>query len=399
MLTQESSLLILYASMLGASRFLSLTTTALQYLGVFVLSVPLAYLMERTGKKRLILPALSFSLLGLLAVAAAGSFLEVGRGMLLSGLIVFSLTSAVYIAGWFPLLQGVVPESERGRFFGRMRVIWQSLVAVVLLGATWLIGRNAEISTIQWIFFAVALLMIGRIFFISRIPEIPRKLHASPLQQQLGSVLGNRRLRRFSAYVFTLYLFSSASIPLAFVFARLQLDVPDNYLVLLSAFMNVGSIAGFHFGGRMVDRYSTRKVFFAAHLALGVLNLLFLCIYRYSTWTGIFLVLVVAFYGLAHSASTIATSSEILVLAHKDYLNTSIAFSVAFNYAGIGVSRVISGYLLEAGLAGKTWSLFGLHVTQYHTFFVCYAVLLLASFVLVFLNPPIRVRKRQLPEY
>ena len=51
-LVRESSLLILYATLLGASRFLALTTTSLQYLSVSVLSIPMAHLMERTGKKR-----------------------------------------------------------------------------------------------------------------------------------------------------------------------------------------------------------------------------------------------------------------------------------------------------------------------------------------------------------
>ena len=111
--------------------------------------------------------------------------------------------------------------------------------------STWFIGANAETRTIQWIFFAVALLVVGRIFFVSRIPEIPKKVKNPPLGRQLGSVLGNRRLRRFSAYVFNFYLFFSATIPLAFVFTKLQLGVPDNYLVLLSACVNAGSIAGF----------------------------------------------------------------------------------------------------------------------------------------------------------
>ena len=115
-LVRESSLLILYATLLGASRFLSLTTTSLQYLSVFVLSVPMAHLMERTGKKRLVLPALALGLFGLLAVAAAGFFTRAGREVLLIGLLVFSLTLAIYIAGWFPLLQGVVPESKRAPF-------------------------------------------------------------------------------------------------------------------------------------------------------------------------------------------------------------------------------------------------------------------------------------------
>jgi predicted MFS family arabinose efflux permease len=399
MLARESSVLVLYATLLGANRFLSLTTTSLQYLSVFVLNIPMAYLMERTGKKRLMLPALSLGLLGLLAVAGAGFFPDAGRAVLLGGLIVFSLTLAVYVAGWFPLVQGLVPESQRGRFFGRMRVIWQSLVASVSLVCTWFIGRSASTRTIQLIYFSVAVLVIGRVVFMSRVPEVPRKRDIPSLREQLGRVLSNPGLRRFSAYVFVLYLFSSATVPLAFVFARLELGVPDNYLVLLSACMDSGSILGYYIGGRMVDRYNTRTVFFAAHLALGVLNILFFGIYSYSAITAVLLALLVGCYGLAHSASTIATSSETLALAQKDYLNTSIAFSVAFNYAGIGLSRVISGYLLEAGVAANPWSLLGLQVTNYHTFFGCYGAILLGSFVLVFLIPPLRTKRRQLPGY
>jgi Na+/melibiose symporter-like transporter len=262
---------------------------------------------------------------GLLVVAAAGFFTRSGRSVFLTGLVLFALTMAIYVAGWFPLLQGIVPHNERGRFFGGMRMSWQIVVSIVLFASLWVVGKNASIRTLQLILGGAALLILGRLFFISRIPESPRKQNAPRLSVSVKAVLANKRLRRFSVYIVSLYLFSSATIPMALVFAKLELGVPDNFLVLLSASVNIGSVIGFLLGGHLVDRLAT--------------------------------------HGLVHGASTIAASSEIL------------------------------------GLAAKTWILFGLRMSQFHTFFAGYGLILCAGFVLVFLVPGIRTKRTYLPGY
>ncbi|TFG59562.1 MAG: hypothetical protein E4H36_13570, partial [Spirochaetales bacterium] len=91
-MVRESSIIILYAGKLGAGRFLSLVSTSAQLLAICLFIIPVSYLMEHTGKKKIVLPAVLVTMAGILTIAAAGFFGDKGRIILLTGLLLFSVS-------------------------------------------------------------------------------------------------------------------------------------------------------------------------------------------------------------------------------------------------------------------------------------------------------------------
>jgi MFS family permease len=397
---RESSIIILYATKLGAGSFLSLLSTSLQMISIAIFIIPVAYIMEFTGKRKIMIPSLVLGMIGVFIIAAAGFFPdERSRYMLIAGLLVFSITIAFYIAGWFPLLQGIVPSDERGKFFSRLRVSWQSVVTAFLLFSVLVVGKEAPVSLLQLIIFFSALLILGRVAAIKRIPEIPKQNQVPSLRESLKKIFSNKRLIHFSIYMFFLYLFSNATIPVAIVFSKLELHTPDNYTVLLSMMVTVGQIGGFFIGGAVIKKITPKRLLITANLAFIVLNFSFLLVQQYTLVSGIILVILVTLYGSIFAYSTIGLSSELISLAQPEAVNMSMAVCVAFYISGQGLSRLVSGYLLEAPFFPETISISGVTFSPYHLLFLLYALFLFASFLLVFLIPKVTRGRGAFPQY
>ncbi len=82
--------------------------------------------------------------------------------------------------GWFPLQRFIIPENERGSYFGRLRYSWQIVVSLFLLLAALSVQENAETGKLQIIILFGALLVIGSDFFVVKIPGKASKRRVPP---------------------------------------------------------------------------------------------------------------------------------------------------------------------------------------------------------------------------
>jgi MFS family permease len=187
----DSSLIILYTDMIGGSRFVSLCTTSLQQISLFVLFISVAFLVTRIGKKKLIFPATSIGVCGLGLAVLAPVFGDWAVFVLLTGLTIFSVAMAFYVAGWFPLLRDIVPSDRRGNFFGKMRMSWQGTVAIFLIISALILRWNTSLLVLQLLIAFVGVALIGRVVCIAKMPETsPSKEHI-PLRESLSKVWRN----------------------------------------------------------------------------------------------------------------------------------------------------------------------------------------------------------------
>ncbi len=392
-LVRDSSVIILFATMLGAGEALSLVTTSLTDLTV-LLTLGLAYYTELVGKRRMIVWSSAVSMLAMLLCAAAPWCGTGSRWVLLGSLMIYAVFQSGYTAAWFPLLDGVVPANERGRFFGRMRVSWQLVSALFLFGAAWLVGRNASLPMLQGIILVSGLGMLGRIWHIRKMPEVslPKPERFWPL---VSDLMCNRSLVGFSVYLFFLYLAANATPPLIFLLAKNTLGQADNVVVGLSVVYMGGTILGYAVGGHLVDRYGVKLLFGLAHLSFGGLNLLLLVVTDGSL--AFMLYGIVAAHGFVKAAASIAVSSEMLALAPENNKALSIAFCFSLYSAGNGLSRALASLILGSGLLASSWQLGGLMLTPYHSLFLFFGVMVILASVLMILVPALMRNVQRLP--
>ncbi len=89
---RDSSIMILFATLIGAGEMISIATTALQDMAQALLILPFGYLTARTGKRRMIIRATLTGMAAFLFSMAAPGFGPAAGLALLLALSVFAVT-------------------------------------------------------------------------------------------------------------------------------------------------------------------------------------------------------------------------------------------------------------------------------------------------------------------
>jgi MFS family permease len=394
-LLKDSSVFILFATTLGASETFSVFTTASVDLAILFFLLPFAYLSEFLGKKRLMLWCCGLSLVTMLLCAAAPWFGAQARHVLMAGVIGFALAITPQVAAWFPILDGIVPAESRGRFFSRLRVSWQTVTVVFLAASAWWIGKAATVQTLQTVVALSGLVLAGKLWHLARVPEVrlPKPVGVKPV---LLDILGNGPLTGFAVYILCLYAAAGSTVPVVFLFAKRFLELPDNAVVMLSAWLMVGTIAGYGSTGFFVDRHGTKPVFLTAHLGFGLVNVLLFLTGADVTGVASLGPLILA-YGFLFAGASIAVTTEMLHLAPENNKAMSIAFCFVAYSGGTALSRVGTSLLLGSGIFSPSWSVLGRTMTQYHSLFLFYAATVILATALLVLVPAVIKGVRRLP--
>ncbi|HOX05017.1 MAG TPA: MFS transporter [Planctomycetota bacterium] len=387
-MVKDSSVIVIFAALIGASETVSVLCTSLQDLANCLLVLPFAWLSTRLGCVRQIVLASLCSVLALLAAAAAPWCGPAAGPVMMLALILFAVTLSAYVAAWFPLVDAVVPPGERGLFFGRMRFAWQLCATLFILASGWFVGKYATVPRLQIIIVLAALVSLGRAWYIARIRSAPMPdPRGLDLRTGVREALGNRPLTGFAIYLFFLYAAANATVPVVFVFARYHLKLPDNVIVILSAVGMGGLIAGFPLGGMFVHRCGVKGVFLGAHLGFALLNLTLLAVRDDSAGAIVLLGAVIAAYGFLFACASIAVSSELLALSPPGNKAVSLAFGSSLYSAGLGGSRALASVLLGSGILAETWSLGGTQLTRYHSLFLFFACGIFTAMLLLAILP------------
>ena len=111
--------LLVFLTALGMSSARILFYISLPNLSDPLLRLPFAIAADRFGKKTSRPPSgVGLKLLGFALITASGwAPRNLIEPIFVAGLVIFSIGSSMFVAGWFALLSPIVPESIRGRFF------------------------------------------------------------------------------------------------------------------------------------------------------------------------------------------------------------------------------------------------------------------------------------------
>ena len=391
--------MLAYLSQLGIASANILLLLALPSVIRFLLLVPGAFLSDRFGKKPLgtmglMGNVLGFSLLpfvALLPPAWVGAGAAIGIAASTVGLTLFS-------SSWFALLSPIVPEHERGRFFGRLRLSWQTFGLAFTLLATAVLRAHASMSAFQALLGVVAFLLFVRILFYVRIPELDRvRGRGRRFGESLIYVLRIPGYFPFCCYLLVLMLFSGAC---PWLFGLLEKDVlgfGDDQIVLMGNLLFAGSILGYFVGGTMVDRFGTRPVFLFCHLSFGAILFLFLGRGLSPLSMMVTVGFLTACFGFALAASSIAISSELLALIPKEDKSLSTAFSLTLQDAGRSLAAAFSAQAIKLGVLNSSWSLFGQRMSEYDTLILGCAIMVTLLVVTLGLIPSVIRQAQRMP--
>lgn len=392
----KNGFLLSYLSRLGISSSDIITYLSLPSLLSFFLTLPLAHMSDHVGKKRLGVLGLSGTVAGFFLLSGA-SFVgaELRSILIVSGIVVFGIGIAGFACGWFALMAPLVPVEVRGRFFGTLRVSWQVVGILFTMAVTALLKYNASLTTYLSILVFVSFLGVIRILYYMKIPELDKPApERTGFKTALINVVSIPNYLPFCSYTFLLTLFTGAC---PWIFGLLQKDVLNftgSRIVLMGNLLFVGALMGYHFGGKVVDRWGTKVVFLFCHFSFGATLFLFACRDIVPLPTLVTVGILSACFGMVQAASGIAITTEMMSLIPKTggkSLSTSLTFTL--QAAGTTFSGIITGKVMAYGILSSEWQFMGLSMSAYDTLLIGCALMVTLLVVTLGLIPSVTPRK------
>jgi len=368
----ESAIIILFASMLGASDMVSLVTTSLGQVALCLFLLPFSAFSNKLGYKRMIIYS-SIACFFLMTIVAASPWFgdRISKIIFLSALGLFSIFLTMYVAAWFPLLSTFLNPNTRSHFFGRMRFSWQLVALAYFFISGLIIGKTPPVWLLQLVVLVSAFGMLIRAWYIHKIPVIHTENTEKTLSFREGikDALSNKPLCGFSVYICCLYLAAFATLPLTYVYLR-YLHVADNIVVIISSIALAGSIIGYLLAGRLVDLLGVKKLMLFVHFFFAGINIILFFI---SNAGGMNLILVgtlLAIYGFCLACSSVAISSEMMAMVSETNKTISMAFCGTFYAIGRGGSRLLTSLVLGSGMLATKWNIASMEINHYQTLFL-----------------------------
>jgi len=366
-LSFNNGLLLSYFSHLGIPSATILILLSILPITSFLIIIPFSFLSDIYGKKKIGILGMIFSLFGF-SLLIFVSFLPesihiIGIGL---GIVIFGIGSAMTLGNWFALLHPIIPEKIRGRFFGQLRLTWQSVGILFTLIVIYILELYPTLGTYQVILGVITILMLARMVFYLQIPELEKCIvKKESFRTSFLKVLNIPRYLPFCAYCFLLTLFTGACPQ---IFNLIEKDVllwSKVEIVFIGNLLIAGALAGFFLGGRMIDRFGTKYVFLYCHFGFGTILFLFLLRNLFMEEIWIFVVILTILFGMVQAASSIAMTSETLALIPPK--NKSLATGLWFTLysGGIGLSGILSGKALEMGIFSESWIWLGQSMSNY----------------------------------
>lgn len=386
---QDSAIIILFATILGAGDMLSMITTSTQGIASCLLLIPAAFLSGKLGYKKTIMQFTAIGAVMIMLLAASPWFAGYAKPVLLLSIIMFSVCMTVYAAAWFPLLDGFLVKSDRSDFFGVMRFSWQTFAVIFCFTCGLLLGKKPEIWMLQVIIAISALGLLGRMYYIGKIPDGHQEKESISFTDGISEAIANKSLAGFSVYICCLYLAAYSTPPLTFIYIKKYLLVADNIIIIISSLALVGTLLGFLTAGKIIDKIGIKRMLLFIHFFFALVNLTLFFIGTYSIFNLILITILLATYGFAAACSSIAISTEMMELASPNNKAMSMAFCGSCFAAGTGGSRLMASLILGSGMLAPQWFIGTMKISHYQTLFLIYGCAILFVCLLLVLVPAI----------
>lgn len=385
-----NGLILLYLSAQGVSSERIVLYLAVPLIASGLGMLPAAYFADRIGRRRVGIVGICMELAGFSLITASASMPpHLIEAVTAAGIALHSAGGALYVACWFALLSPIVPEGMRGRFFGKLRYIWQVFCIFFTAACALNLSAESPLYVFQIVNAIITALLLVRIWFYIRIPDLETSRPAQGFFGSMSLIVREPGFMSFCAYVFLLMLFTTACPTLFGLIEKRVLGWGDSKILWMGNLYMVGAVVGFVFGGRMVDRWTTKPVFMLCHFGYGVLMLLFLA----RSVAPEFIVWVVGtihlLFGVVWAASSIAISTEMLALVPADSKALSTSFCMTLHRGGGALSGAVTAAALKLGMLNESWQFMGQTLTRYDTILVAFGVMVILLVVTLGLVPSV----------
>lgn len=268
-------ILLLYLNAMGVKPALILLVLNLTPFLTSLLSVPFAWGADCVGIKRFGSLGNFLMILGTGFIAGGASLRGVAPNLVLPailiGLVIHTVGSVFFNTGWFSLLSHIVPTDVTGRYFGVLRFSWQLISLLFFTLSAFLFSTRTPLWIYQSVLCLGGLSLACRYIFYKDIPNVP-VLESKPLNliKSVQSAVTLPGFAPYLAYLLLLVCVTGNSQDMLRLSAMRGCGLGDNQILFLTVGSMLGSLAGFRFMGRLIDRLGSHRVFLLCHIGFAV---------------------------------------------------------------------------------------------------------------------------------
>jgi Na+/melibiose symporter-like transporter len=386
----DSAIIILFANALGAGSTISLVTAALPALSRSLLLIPAAFWSVRIGYKKTIMLACMAGSLAMLAVPFVPALESYASTLLIFLLALYVSVMSFFEAAWLPLVDGFLRQDRRSGFFGKMRFSWQATSLVYFFICSLFMGENPPMWKLQTIIIMTVPGLWWRMWFVARLPQISKEeREKTSLKNDLLKVIANKPLVGFSVYMCCLYTAAYGTAPLAFLYMKKHLLVPENMVVLVSSLYLGGMLAGYLAAGWLTKKFGIKNSLLGSHAIFGLVNIGLFFIGSNDRLNIAMMTILLITFGFVFSISSVAMACEMMSLASPRRRAMSLAFTGSLFAAGCGCSRLGSSLIIGSGILAPAWKIGSITFSNYQSMFLMFGISVLFVSILLVLVPAI----------
>ncbi len=271
-------------------------------------------------------------------------------------MVMFNVIRGLTSGAWFPWLTQIVPEEQRGYFFGVEQRVINIAALLALIGCGWFLGaepeawRYATLFGVAFLFGVLSPWALRQVRApIDSAPASDQPPGMAGLVKQISKIWSHKPYRRAMRFV-TMHNLGMFAVP-AFVVYYLKVEVAfsDGIILKLQAMTTLGVLITSVTWGRLSDSIGSRPL-----LRISVTALMILVGYWTACAAGLVVPTVLAIggvfllWGVFSSAHAVSQFRLILGSIHPADLTMSIAwFQVLMAVTG-GLGPMAWGAMLEA---------------------------------------------------
>lgn len=307
--------------------------------------LPAIYIVHTVKDRRKISVYCSLASRSFWFIAPFAPMLPHSHAILLSGLAISSLFSAVSNCAWNSWVRDLVPESIHGSYFShRLAIATAGGLAASIAGAIFTDTMENSVWAYSALLGVAGVIGYVGVYFLSRVPNVYADEHFS--MRALVEPYRDKNFRNLIYFSILWNLAMNLVAPFFTVYMLADLRISMSIVVALSALSQLMNIIFFTAWGKIAD-VSGNKPVLAASCPLYAVSLILWIFTAPQAGNMLLLIIVHALMGIATAGINIAASNIALKLAPAGRATSYLAANSIFSSLSLGVAPLIGGLLAD----------------------------------------------------
>ncbi|MCL5409016.1 MAG: MFS transporter [Candidatus Omnitrophica bacterium] len=267
-------------------------------------------------------------------------------------LIVYLISNQIFSIAFMPTVTNLVPEEERGVFFGRLRAFIMFLCLVLFYIVSKILRTSHKYIAFFWAFLILAIIQAIAPLYFSKVvygPRTKEETAKADVLKTLKIIFQQKNLKRFFSLLFINTFLAGLVSPFLIPFLKLKLGLSDSFCIILSSISILGYTLSVYAWGEINDKRGSRFVLFSS-LLYGPIFWFILAniVFFPKQYISIILIVLYFFSGISNAGYQMSVSTRRMSLAPQ---SEKISFYSNLMIWGeqfpVIISAPLAGFILQ----------------------------------------------------